>query len=216
MRVASLGLALQAALLVLAGTTAGLAEERGASGSARQGFQAKLEYCKTCHGLSGEGYRGYYPMPRLAGQQPKYLENQLRAFIERRRVNPVMFSVAHALTPGMFSALPAHFKDLNPAPLGGAPREHVALGRTIFEEGLPEANIAACSACHGPEAKGHEEIPRLAGQLFPYTVKALTYWSKERGQGAGKDDTAAIMVPTTHNLNEAQIAAVAAFLSYLK
>ena len=36
-------------------------------------------------------------MPRLAGQQPEYIEAQLRAFIERRRSNPVMRNVAHVL-----------------------------------------------------------------------------------------------------------------------
>jgi cytochrome c553 len=195
---------------------AGRAHERGAAAYSTHGVQAKLEYCKTCHGLSGEGYRGYFPMPRLAGQQPKYLENQLRAFIERRRTNPVMFNVAHALSPSMVSALASYFRDLNPRPLEGAPREHVATGKTIYEEGLPEANVPACSACHGPEAKGQDEIPRLAGQLFPYTVKELTNWSKERGQGGSRDDTSAIMVPTAHNLTQSQIAAIAAYLSYLK
>ena len=38
-------------------------------------------------------------MPRLAGQQTEYIENQLNAFIERRRQNPVMFNVAHVLNP---------------------------------------------------------------------------------------------------------------------
>ena len=154
-------------------------------------------------------------MPRLAGQQPKYVENQLRAFIERRRTNPVMFNVAHALSPEMVAGLAAHLKDLNADPIGGAPKESVALGKTIFEQGLPESNVPACSACHGPEAKGKAEIPRLAGQLFPYTVKALTNWSKERGKGS-ETDTSDIMVPTTHNLNQSQIAAVAAYVSYLK
>jgi len=212
MKVTSVGMTLLAAVLALAATTAVRAQERGGRG----GFEAKIEYCKTCHGLSGEGYRGYYPMPRLAGQQPKYLENQLRAFIERRRVNPVMFNVAHVLTPATLEALTEHFHNLNPPPLGGAPRESVGLGRTIYEQGLPESNIAACSACHGPEARGHEEIPRLAGQLYPYTVKSLTYWGRERGQGGAKDDTSAIMVVTTHNLNAAQISALAAYLAYLK
>ena len=32
-------------------------------------LQAKLGYCKTCHGISGEGYRGSLPIPRLGGQQ---------------------------------------------------------------------------------------------------------------------------------------------------
>ena len=31
----------------------------------------------------------------------------------------------------------------------------------------------ACAACHGPDAKGTGEIPRLAGQLPDYTVNKL-------------------------------------------
>jgi cytochrome c553 len=205
----------------LAFLTTVLATVFSASGHAddrysRGGFQAKLEYCKTCHGLSGEGYHGYFAMPRLAGQQPKYLENQLRAFLERRRTNPVMFNVAHGLNPSMVAALAAHFRDLNPRPLEGGPRERAGLGKTIYEEGLPESNVPACSACHGPDAKGQDEIPRLAGQLFQYTVKELTNWSRERGQGGTKDDTSAIMVPTAHNLTHSQIAAIAAYLGNLR
>ena len=216
MKVISLQSLFCAAIFAIVFSPAGRAEEWGTAAVSKQELQAKLEYCKTCHGLSGQGYRGYYPMPRLAGQQPKYLENQLRAFIEHRRMNPVMFNVAHALSPSMVTALTAHFKDINPNPIGGAPKEPMALGKTIFEQGLPEANVPACSACHGPEAKGQNEIPRLAGQLFPYTVKELTNWSKERGLGGAKDDTSAIMVPTTHNLTQSQIVAIAAYLSYLK
>ena len=213
---AAVGVAVVFASFLAAGfAAAGRVHERGTAAYSTHGIQAKLEYCKTCHGLSGEGYHGYFPMPRLAGQQSKYIENQLRAFIERRRTNLVMFNVAHALNPSMISDLAAHFRDLNPKPLGGAPRERVATGKTIYQEGLPEANVPACSACHGSEAKGQDEIPRLAGQLFPYTVKELANWSKERGQG-GARDTSAIMAPTAHNLTQSQIAAIAAYLSYLK
>jgi cytochrome c553 len=188
----------------------------GRADGAERGVQAKLEYCKTCHGLSGQGYLGYFPMPRLAGQQTVYLENQLRAFTERRRTNPVMFNVAHALSPSVMAALAAHFRDLDPRPFGGAPRDLAARGKPIYEEGIPEANVPACSACHGPDGKGRDEIPRLAGQLYPYTIKALNNWSKERGQGGTKEDTSAVMAPTAHNLTQAQIAAVAAYVSGLR
>lgn len=215
MRAICLRLAIQPALLGFICMAALQAGDGRAATRSNQAFQAKLEYCKTCHGLSGQGYRGYFPMPRLAGQQPKYLENQLRAFIEGRRRNPVMFNVAHVLSPSTVGALAAHFSDLNPNPIGGAPGEQLALGKRIYDEGLPESNVPACSACHGPDAKGKGEIPRLAGQLYPYTVKALTYWSKERGQGGAKD-ISSIMVPTTHNLTPPQIAAIAAYVSNLK
>ena len=177
-------------------------------------FQAKLLYCKTCHGLSGQGYRGYFPMPRLAGQQPQYLENQLRAFIERRRTNPIMANVAHALSPSMVSELAEHFRALDSKPIGGAPRQGLSTGKRIFDDGIPEANVPACSACHGADGKGQNEIPRLAGQLYEYTVGQLAGWSKVRGQGSAVD-TSAVMAPTAHNLTRSQIEAVAAYVSGL-
>lgn len=65
------------------------------------------------------------------------------------------------------------------------------------------------------EGKGQNEIPRLAGQLYAYTVGQLTGWKKERGQGSAVD-TSAIMAPTAHNLTRSQVEAVAAYVSYLQ
>jgi cytochrome c553 len=211
MRGIDLRLIVVVATLALAFAAVTRAQER----APRDVLDAKLQYCKTCHGLSGQGYFGYFPMPRLAGQQPQYIENQLRAFIERRRTNPVMANVAHALSPSMVSALAAHFKSLDPKPIGGGPRGSLALGKQIYEDGLPESNVPACSACHGSDGKGQNEIPRLAGQLYAYTVGQLTGWNKVRGQGTAVD-TSAIMAPTAHNLTRAQVEAVAAYVSYLQ
>ena len=183
---------------------------------ARGGFEAKLQYCQDCHGPSGQGYRGFYPIPRLAGQQTDYIENQLRAFVERRRPNSIMANVAHVLSPAMINALATHFRSLNPPPLGGAPKQLVAEGRKIFEGGVPDANVAACAACHGPDATGRDQIPRLAGQLYPYLVKELTNWGKERGQLPAHPDTSFIMAPVAHSLTRSEVEAVAAYLSYLK
>jgi cytochrome c553 len=180
-----------------------------------QVLKAKTDYCKTCHGVEGQGFRGSFPMPRLAGQQPEYLENQLQAFVERRRTNPVMFNVAHVLSPAMLKALAEEFRDLNPKPLGGAPKDHLAEGKKIYLEGAG-ANIPPCASCHGPEAKGTDAFPRLAGQLHDYIIRKLTNWDKERGQDKAKPDTSAIMQPIAHDLTEPQIKAVAAYLSYLE
>ena len=75
--------------------------------------------------------------------------------------------------------------------------------------------MPACAACHGTEGKGQNEIPRLAGQVYAYTVGQLTGWKKERGQGSAVD-TSAIMAPTAHNLTRSQVEAVAAYVSYLQ
>jgi cytochrome c553 len=206
----------QAAILAIAFASAARAEEATTATVPQPEFQAKFDYCRTCHGVSGQGFRGAYPMPRLAGQQSEYIENQLHAFIERRRTNPVMFNVAHVLSPAMVADLAAHFHDLDPKPLGGSPKELVAEGKTIFEDGIPGADVPPCASCHGVDAKGNGPFPRLAGQLNDYIINKLTNWTKERGQDPANPDTSAIMEPITHKLTQAQIAAVAAYLSYLE
>src|SRR6202790_817835 len=151
-------------------------KSKGKADFSQPELRAKIDYCKTCHGLSGQGFRGSYPMPRLAGQQPEYLENQLQAFIERRRTNPVMFNVAHVLSPSMLTALAAHFRDLNPKPLGGAPKELVAAGKQIYEEGVSSAEVPPCATCHGPDAKAADALPRLPGHFKPYVYLKTTTW----------------------------------------
>ena len=207
---------LQLALLMIIFAAGDRAKGADKFAAARGDVAAKMAYCQDCHGPSGQGYRGFYPIPRLAGQQTEYLKNQLEAFVEHRRTNNIMFNVAHTLSPAMIAALADDFRTLNPKPLGGAPRNLVAAGEKIFQNGVPDVNVAACAACHGPDAKGSAEIPRLAGQLHDYVFNKLTNWSKERGQNPAKPDASAIMSPVAHSLTRPQVEAVAAYLSYLQ
>src|SRR5579859_4943948 len=123
MRISSVLLpTLLAAAIATTASAAAQAQDKGKPDVSAAELKAKTDYCKTCHGLSGQGFRGSYPMPRLAGQQPEYLQNQLQAFIERRRNNPVMFNVAHVLSPEMEKALAQQFNGLDPKPLDGVSR----------------------------------------------------------------------------------------------
>jgi cytochrome c553 len=211
----SRSLLLSTIVLVLANVPAS-AEEKVAAAVAAPALKAKTDYCKTCHGLDGQGFLGSFPMPRLAGQQPEYLANQLQAFIERRRTNPVMNNVAHVLDPAMVKALAAYFQNLKPKPLGGMTKASVPEGKKIYEEGVPGANVPPCASCHGPEGKGADAFPRLAGQLPDYVFRKLSDWDKERGQKKDQPDNSAIMQPIAHDLTEAQIKAVAAYVSQLE
>ena len=204
-------------LSLLCGSSAsGRAENITQSTFSSQDLQVKLVYCKTCHGLAGQGYRGSSSMPRLAGQQAEYLENQLSAFAEGRRKDKFMSKVVSVLSPAIVRALAKHFSELNPKPLGGSTRELAAVGKTLYEEGVPGTDIQSCAACHRPDAKGDGACPRLAGQLPDYMVRTLVNWSKERGQDPNKPDTSAIMAPIAHSLSEAQISGIAAYLAVLE
>jgi cytochrome c553 len=182
----------------------------------KQQIDSKLRYCEVCHGVSAQGFHGYYPIPRLAGQPPEYLKNQLQAFVERRRTNNIMFNVGHVLSPAMINALTTDFNQLNPKPVGGAPKEHIDEGKNIFENGVAATNVPPCASCHGPQAKGNGPFPRLAGQLYDYITNKLSNWDKERGQNPSQPDTSAVMQPIAHSLTQPQIKAVAAYLSYLE
>jgi cytochrome c553 len=209
----ALQIATQALVLATIFVTTGDAEDR--AGISQRELQAKMAYCNTCHGPSGQGFRGFDPIPRLAGQPVQYLKNQLNAFSARGRSSNIMYNVSHVLSPAMLTALTTSFNELNPKPLGGAPKELAPEGKRIFEEGVPEASIPACASCHGPQAKGNDDFPRLAGQLYDYIFNKLTNWSRERGQNPKAPDASAIMEPIAHSLTAAQIKAVAAYVGNL-
>ena len=125
-KVVGLELLLPSAILVIAFATAVCAKDTDTTVS-KQAVEAKIKYCEVCHGPSAQGFVGYYPIPRLAGQQPEYIKNQLQAFIDRGRVNPIMANVAHVLSPAMQTALANNFHELNPKPFrrwSKGPRGH--------------------------------------------------------------------------------------------
>ncbi len=167
---AGAALTLSAAVLALSVGSAAAAQDNVSKAEA----DAKLRYCEVCHGVSAQGFHGYYPIPRLAGQPVEYLKNQLQAFVEHRRTSNIMFNVGHVLSPAMIDALTTDFNQLNPKPVGGAPKENVDEGKTIFENGVAATNVPPCASCHGPQAKGNGPFPRLAGQLYDYVTAKLT------------------------------------------
>jgi cytochrome c553 len=215
-KLVGLQLTSQAAILAIVFATASRADDTSGGGVSKPELQAKMAYCDTCHGPSGQGFRAFNPIPRLAGQPVQYLKNQLKAFSEHGRSSNIMYNVSHVLSPAMLTALTTNFNELNPKPLGGAPKELVSAGKKIFEEGVPDANVPPCASCHGPQAKGDGDFPRLAGQLHDYIYNKLTNWSHERGQNPKAPDASAIMEPIAHGLTESQIKAVAAYVSYLE
>jgi len=224
MKVISLRAAVSAVILVAAVCTAARVTpaepahaRRGlAHGPERGAASSKADYCTDCHGPSGQGYHGYLTMPRLAGQTPEYIVNQLRNFAERSRERDLFINMSriHGLGADQRAALAEHFHGLNPSPIGGGPQNLVGEGRRIYQEGIPEANIPACAACHGPDGKGQDAIPRLAGQLYTYTVKELTNWGRERAQG--REDSSAVMAPIARALSPAQSSAIAAYVNSLR
>jgi cytochrome c553 len=95
-----------------------------------------------------------------------------------------------------------------PFPKDKSTYEH---GRAIFDKGVLKSDVAACSSCHGAKAAGNGIFPRLAGQTPQYLLSQLRYFRS----GARNDKRADIMKPIASHLTEAQMNAVAHYLSTL-
>ena len=78
-------------------------------------------------------------------------------------------------------------------------------------EGIPEANIAACYACHGPDGVGVRDIPRLGGLAYFYLKARLEQWGQGYHSGAGTP-----MPVVARQLGPKEIEALASYLSFVR
>jgi cytochrome c553 len=168
--------------------------------------------CTWCH---GSGAQGYAPAPRLAGQRLQYLENELASFRSHGRDNPFskqyMWSAAENLNAQTAHDLAVYFSTLAPQPANDGEAALVATGRTIYQQGMPEDNIVACVVCHGPNAEGVAQIPRLGGLGFPYLKRMLAQWGQGYHANSGPP-----MPDIAGKLSPGQIDALASYLSFVK
>ena len=171
----------------------------------------RVRNCTWCHGISAHGFS---TAPRLAGQRDEYTENQLMGFKELIRDNPYsiqyMWCDAANLSPQTAHDLAVYFSTLPPEAANDGDRELLAAGRTIYEVGIPESNIVSCLVCHGPNAEGVREIPRLGGLSYSYLKRRLEQW------GEGFHAAAEPMPRIASTLSPNEIEALASYLSFIE
>jgi cytochrome c553 len=176
------------------------------------GENAAVRNCTWCHGT---GAQGYTVAPRLAGQRPQYIVSQIRSFHEHTRDNPFskqyMWSAVASLSPYAARDLANYFASIPPKPANDGNSVLAARGRTIYMDGIPEANIVSCYACHGPNAEGIRDIPRLGGLAYFYIKARLEQW----GQGYHSTPGSPMPMVATH-LGPEEVEALASYLSFVK
>lgn len=171
--------------------------------------------CTWCHGPSGQGYT---VAPRLAGQRRQYIENQLSNFFNHARDNPLsqqyMWGVRGApmiLSPETVRDLANYFSSLHAEAANDGDRRLAAEGQAIYRDGSPASNIPSCVACHGPNAEGIREFPRLGGLSYYYLKRKLNEW------GEGYHAAALRPMPgVASKMSAREIEAVASYLSFAK
>ncbi|HRI93702.1 MAG: c-type cytochrome [Candidatus Accumulibacter sp.] len=144
--------------------------------------------CAACHGPFGAGGKqGEYP--RIAGQLPKYVEQQLLAFQSQVRINLPMYPytrerelddqdmklVAAYLAQIELPTRPPEFKDSDDALARLLAMEKVMIipraagdienGKAVYQKN--------CAVCHGKTAQGRGMFPMLVGQYTNYLQKQI-------------------------------------------
>lgn len=154
------------------------------------------ETCAGCHSEFGQGgKKGEYP--RIGGQRASYIEQQLRSFRDRIRINIPMIpyteprelkdedivDVAAYLASLNLPTRPPEFKDTDDALTRLRAMEKVMIIARV------EGDIANgekhyqehCRNCHGKDGMGRSDFPMLVGQYTNYLMKQMVaYRAKER------------------------------------
>jgi len=163
--------------------------------------------CGTCHGVAGNSTQPKFP--RLAGQHADYLIAQLKAFRSRTRGDPdaisYMWGMASELDDPTIVAVAAYYAAQQAQPSATDNSSLVARGREIYLHGIASEGVPACGTCHGPDAHGLPDYPRLAGQHAQYILKQLASFQSNMRN-------IAIMHGVAQNLRLPEMQSVAAYL----
>lgn len=191
---------------------------RAPSETAARMTPAELAFCSQCHYQKGSSVGP--EVPKIAGQYPAYLRQQVDAFKEGKRDSVTMQHIASLHTEKEMEKLARYFASLRPnnAPSinpAAVPRRIRSRGQYLFEK--ERVYGIACADCHGDDAMGYEyhaykgpatsnlrAIPRLAGQKPVYLasrmqryeegeVKAGMCTMRRAGRTLSKDDIKALV-----------------------
>ena len=170
------------------------------------------QVCAICHGVGGNSINPIFP--RLAGQQPAYLVEQLKEFRSHTRSDVVgykyMWGLARNLTDKQIDELAQYYKGQIPVPGQTSDTALIAEGDAIFHNGVQATNVPACASCHGPQGYGHDGFPRIASQHQDYILKQLSVFKHTTDRNAGMG---VIMSSVAYNLSGDQARAVSAYLA---
>jgi cytochrome c553 len=201
------GLLLLAATVALSVAAAAVRADEPDASARVHAERSAVTVCATCHGTRGNSTQPKFP--RLAGQNPHYLAAQLKGFRSQTRGDPdavsYMWGMTREFDDAMIEALARYYSEQQPEPAAARTSAQLEHGREIYEHGVASQGVPACSSCHGADAHGTQDFPRLAGQHAQYILKQLASFQSSMRN-------VAIMRGVVQNLRPAEMESVAAYL----
>ena len=177
--------------------------------------EAQAAACGACHGQDGAS-----PIdpsyPHLAGQNERYLLNQLKMIQNDTRNIALMAGQLNGKTEQDLADLAAFYASL-PAKSSQAIGDDSAIrtGQRIYRAGIARKGVAACIACHSPDGSGNQQagFPRISGQPSAYIIAQLTAY-RERVR-ATDESLGGMMRGVAEGLTDTEIALVADYIQGL-
>ncbi len=171
----------------------------------------KVQMCIGCHGIVGyqADFPQVYKVPKIAGQDAKYIAAALTEYRAGDRLFPTMRSVAASLTDQDIADIAAYYSALG-KPDGEVPAK--------LAEPIPadlQSKLATCVACHGANFTTPTDgtMPRLAGQYADYLQAALRSYTVEGNPHYGRKS--AVMGPMAKAIDPKDIGPIADYLASL-
>jgi cytochrome c553 len=196
-----------------------------AEGDINAGKQKSMS-CASCHGENGNSLVTTFP--KLAQQHPSYLQQQLHAFKDGKRNNPMMSAIASSLSDEDIADLSAYYATQkiteNALPIidadddGDKPSKDlqtlISQGSNLYRNGDLKTEISACIACHGPFGEGNKpaSFPALKSQHADYLIKTLTDYKSD----ARSNNPDNIMRMIAKKMTDEEIKAVSYRISMMK
>lgn len=164
--------------------------------------------CATCHGAEGHATSPIFPS--LAGQNREYLVKQLQDFKSKKRTSETMAPQVADMSEESIAAVAGFFASKQAKTHRVSDADLLPVGRYIFTKGNSWSGVPACTTCHGENAAGSTNLPRLAGQNSRYLLAQL----KDFNQRTRNNDNEAMHLVASR-LTELESKAVADYLSQL-
>ena len=156
--------------------------------------------CKYCHGVDGNSRKD--TIPNLAAQNPEYLIRQFELFARGERSNKTMNEIAKLLTPDDKVNIALFYSAQQVKPQVPYKPELADTGKQIFN--------TRCFFCHGKDAYGKKEMPRIATQPSAYIIRTLESYNHIQAKRAET-----VMSRIARSLNAHEIEALTAYLTSL-
>ena len=193
------------------------AENASASGDATKG-KAAYAVCAACHGANGMGNKALNA-PRIAGQEPWYLERQLKNYKGGIRGADPKDTYGMQMRPMALTLANDQAVSDMAAFLSSMPVSKSSESTVKGDATAGKASYMICQTCHGPKGGGNRALnsPNLTGLQDWYIVRQLkNFKAGIRGTKSG-DLFGMQMRPMAMTLaNDAAINNVAAYIATLE